>query len=87
MLNDHFQRLLRCLELEGEAEAADLVKMSRRANGVAAERSGGCLVGLTIREEETGFGGRAVVTLGKRDRRVELPWTKLNSGSPVVLSE
>lgn len=84
---DHFQRLLRCLELEAEAEAAEIVKRSQRETGDAAERSGVCLVGLTIREEESGFGGRAVVTLGKRDRRAELPWTKLSSGSPVVLSE
>ena len=84
---DHFQRLLRCLELEAEAEAAEIVKRSQRATGDAAERSGVCLVGLTIREEESGFGGRAVVTLGKRDRRAELPWSRLNSGSPVVLSE
>ncbi len=84
---DHFQRLLRCLELEAEAEAAEIVKRSQRANGDGAERSGVCLIGLTIREEETGFGGRAVLTLGKRDRRAELPWTKLNSGSPIVLSE
>lgn len=84
---DHFQRLLRCLELEAEAEAAEIVKRSQRTTGDAAERSGVCLIGLAIREEETGFGGRAVVTLGKRDRRTELPWTKLSSGSPVVLSE
>lgn len=84
---DHFQRLLRCLELEAEAEAAEIVKRSQRTTGDAAERSGVCLIGLTIREEESGFGGRAVVTLGKRDRRAELPWTKLNSGSPIVLSE
>lgn len=84
---DHFQRLLRCLELEAEAEAAEIVKRSQRVTGDAAERSGICLVGLTIREEESGFGGRAVVTLGKRDRRAELPWTKLSSGSPIVLSE
>ncbi len=87
MPNDHFQRMLRCLELEAEAEAAEIVKRSQRATGETAERSGACLIGLTIREEESGFGGRAVVTLGKRDRRAELPWTKLSSGSPVVMSE
>ncbi len=84
---DHFQNLLRCLDLEAEAEADDVVKLSRQSNGESAERSGRCLLGLAIREEAAGFGGRVLLTLGKRDRRVELPWTKLNSGSPVVLSE
>ncbi len=84
---DHFQNLLRCLDLEGEAEANDVVKQSRQLSGESAERTGRCLLGLAIREEAAGFGGRVLLTLGKRDRRVELPWTKLNSGSPVVLSE
>ena len=86
-LTDHFSNLLRCLDLEAEAEADEVVKQSRQSSSESAERSGRCLLGLTIREEATGFGGRVLLTLGKRDRRVELPWTKLNSGSPVVLSE
>ena len=84
---DHFQNLLRCLDLEAEAEAHDVVKLTRQASGESAERSGRCLLGLAIRDEAAGFGGRVLLTLGKRDRRVELPWTKLNSSSPVVLSE
>ncbi len=84
---DHFQNLLRCLELEAEAEAQDIVKQSRQSSGEAAERFGRCLLGLAIRDEAAGFGGRVLLTLGKRDRRVELPWTKFSSGSPVVLSE
>ena len=84
---DHFQRLLQCLDLEAQAEAAEVVKQSQRATGESAERFGVCLIGLAIRDEASGFGGRVVLTLGKRDRRAELPWTKLNSGSPVVLSE
>lgn len=85
--SDYFQKLLRCLELEAEAEAAEVVKLSRQTSGESAERSGRCLLGLAIRDEATGFGGRVLLTLGKRDRRAELPWTKWNSGSPVVLSE
>jgi ATP-dependent RNA/DNA helicase IGHMBP2 len=84
---DHFARLLRYLDYEAAAEAEEIVKQSRRATGDAAERSGTCLVGLVIRDETTGFGGRAILTLGKRDRRLELPWSRLNSGTPVVLIE
>ncbi len=60
---------------------------SRRLTGVAAEQGGTTLVGLAIRDETTGFGGRVVLTLGKRDRRLELPWTRLSAGTPVILSE
>lgn len=87
MANDHFQKLIRCLELEGEEESRELVQRSLPANRTDAERSGNSLPGLVIREETAGFGGRAVVTLGKRDQRAELPWTRLNPGTPVVLSE
>jgi ATP-dependent RNA/DNA helicase IGHMBP2 len=85
--DDHFQRLIRCLEHEAAAEARQVVEYSRRSSGTAAERGGACLTGLAIRDETSGFGGRTVVTLGKRDRRLELPWTRLNSGTPIVLSE
>lgn len=87
MSDDHFSRLLRCLEFEAASEAQELVQQSRRNTGAAAERGGICLVGLVIRDETTGFGGRVVVTLGKRDRRLELPWHRLSSGAPVVLVE
>ncbi|WP_010588371.1 AAA domain-containing protein [Schlesneria paludicola] len=81
-----FQKLIRCLELEAAAVAEELVIASRRAPSEQAELTGSTLVGLAIRDETPGFGGRTVVTLGKRDRRLELPWTRLRSGMPVVLS-
>ena len=86
-MDEHFQRLMRCLDLEAAAVTAENVRRSQRESGEQAERSGSSLVGLVIRDETAGFGGRAIVTLGKRDRRLELPWTRLNPGIPVVLSE
>lgn len=86
-MDEHFPRLLRCLDAEAAAEASALAGSSRRLTGAAAERHGATLVGLAIRDETSGFGGRVVVTLGKRDRRLELPWTRLNAGTPVILSE
>jgi ATP-dependent RNA/DNA helicase IGHMBP2 len=85
--SDHFSRLTHCLDEEAAAELRAIAGVSQRVQGPAAERSGACLVGLAIRDETSGFGGRVVVTLGKRDRRLELPWTRLNVGTPVVLSE
>ncbi|MCA9093264.1 MAG: AAA family ATPase [Planctomycetaceae bacterium] len=84
---DHFQRLLRSLDLEAEAEMREMVRQMRTGGGTAAERSGQSLVGLAIRDETGGFGGRVVVTLGKRDRRLQLPWSRLNQGTPVILTE
>ena len=83
----HFQRLIRCLDQEAEAETRAVLRRSRLATGTTAVRSGDSLLGLTIRGEETGFGGRVIVTLAKRDQRLVLPWTRLNPGTPVVLSE
>ena len=85
MSDAHFQRLIRCLDLE--ADLAESGQLSRRASGDQAERTGSSLVDLAIRDETAGFGGRVIVTLGKRDRRLELPWSRLNSGTPVILSE
>src|SRR5262249_39346786 len=74
-------------EIEAEAAAAEQIRLIRRDSTEQAERTGNSLVGLAIRDESVGFGGRTVVVLGKRDRRMELPWSRLNAGTPVVLSE
>lgn len=87
MSNDHFQRLLRGLDFEAAEEAREVVRRTQQATGDAAERSGSTLLGLVVRDEVGGFGGRVAVTLGKRDRRLDLPWTRLGPGTPVVISE
>jgi superfamily I DNA and/or RNA helicase len=82
----HFERLAKLLELEATAEGQQLVQRAARGGG-AAERSGNCLVKLAIRDEQPAFGGRVVVTLGKRDQTQSLPWNRLSVGTPVLLTE
>jgi superfamily I DNA and/or RNA helicase len=82
----HFERLGRLLELEAAAEAEQLAARAARGGG-AAERSGNCLVKLAIRDEQPAFGGRVVLTLGKRDQTQSLPWNRLGVGTPVLLTE
>src|SRR6478736_3055847 len=82
----HFEQLARLLELEAAAEAEQLARRAARGGG-AAERSGNCLVKLAIRDEQPAFGGRFVVTLGKRDQTQSLPWNRLGVGTPVLLTE
>jgi ATP-dependent RNA/DNA helicase IGHMBP2 len=84
---DHFARLSRLLRIESAAAAEQTRLAAARNTGAAAERTGECLVNLVILDESTSLGGRALVTLGKRDRTTRLPWTRLGAGSPVVLSE
>ncbi len=85
MSPDHFQRLARLLDLESRAEAQQMLERIRRLPAAEAERSGNCLTDLAARDEHGGLGGRYLVTLGKRDR-APLPWTRLQVGSPVLLS-
>lgn len=85
MARDHFDTLLQCLDLEGQAEARDVVRRIQQGGG-SAERSGLSLLGLVIRDEVPGFGGRVAVTFGPRDTTRRLPWTRLSCGSPVVVS-
>ncbi|WP_254507085.1 AAA domain-containing protein [Anatilimnocola floriformis] len=86
-VDEHFSKLLRCLQQEATAEAAIARARLQRMSPAEAERTGASLVGLTIRDETTGLGGRALVTLGKRDLSLQLPWTRLNTGSPILLTE
>lgn len=82
---DHFQRLARLLELESQAEAQQAAELARRFSGADAERTGNSIVDLAVADEDTGLGGRYLVQLVKR-RRCPLPWTRLDVGSPVLLS-
>src|SRR5262249_59690796 len=81
-----FQRVARLLELESEAEAEQARQQSQRLSPAEAEAAGNSLVSLVVRDEHPGLGGRFILTLGKRDASRPLPWTRLQVGSPVLLS-
>jgi superfamily I DNA and/or RNA helicase len=81
----HFDRLLGLLELESEAEARQIVERIRRLPAAEAQTRGYCLVDLVARDAVPGLGGRLLMKLGRRDAQ-PLPWTRLSSGTPVVLS-
>jgi superfamily I DNA and/or RNA helicase len=83
----HFVHLVRLLELESAAEARQLAEQAQRQSGPQAERSGNCLVKLVVRDEAPAFGGRVVLSLGKRDLAELLPWNRLSIGTPVLLTE
>lgn len=82
---DHFQRLDRLLVLESQAEAQETLERARRLTPADAERNGTSLLDLVIVDEDSGLGGRRLVQLTKRNRS-PLPWTRLDVGSPVLLS-
>ena len=81
----HFDRLLALLELESQAEARQIVERIRRLPAAEAQTRGYCLVDLVARDAVPGLGGRLLMKLGRRDAQA-LPWTRLSSGTPVVLS-
>jgi superfamily I DNA and/or RNA helicase len=83
---DHFQNLAALLELESEAEARQILERVRRLRPGEAELSGDSLVDLVVRDEYAGLGGRSLLTLGKRNPEQPLPWTRLQPGTPVLLS-
>ena len=83
--DEHFARLTKLLELESHAQARRAAEEAKRFTGAEAERTGNTLVDLTIADEDAGLGGRYILTLVKR-RRGALPWTRLDVGSPVMLS-
>ncbi|HEV3005544.1 MAG TPA: AAA domain-containing protein [Pirellulales bacterium] len=85
LIDDHFRRLARLLELEGQAEAERLVRRGRRLSAAEAEQSGNALIELVVTDEDAGLGGRYLLNFAKR-RRTPLPWTRLGVGSPVLLS-
>lgn len=83
--HEHFDRLLRLLELESRAEAQRAVERGRKLSPADAEKSGHSLVDLMVVDDDAGLGGRYLLQLAKRNRGA-LPWTRLDVGSPVALS-
>ena len=83
---EHFQRLARLLELESAAEAQKILDDMDRVTAAEAERSGNSLGGLVIVDEDSGLGGRCLLTLAKRNRLLPLPRNRLEPGTPVLLS-
>jgi superfamily I DNA and/or RNA helicase len=78
---------MRLLDLEAEAEKQEILRDMQRHAGSGAEASGNTLLHLVIRQQDAGMGGRILLTLGKRNQSLPLPWTRLDNGSPVILSE
>jgi superfamily I DNA and/or RNA helicase len=86
-IKPYFDRLIRLLEMEAEAEKQAALHDMQRRSPAAAETSGFTLVNLVIRDEDAGLGGHILLTFGKRNQTLALPWTRLGSGTPVILSE
>ncbi|MCB9145905.1 MAG: AAA family ATPase [Anaerolineales bacterium] len=83
----HFDKLAHFLDLEAEAEKQESLRERTRLTPAEAEASGNSLIQLVIREEDAGLGGRFLVTFGKRNQTLPLPWTRLGAGSPALVSE
>ena len=82
---DHFARLARLLDLESRAEAQRVVQQAKKLSPAEAEKTGNSLIDLLVADENAGLGGRFIVQLHSPQPRAA-PWTRLDVGSPVVLS-
>jgi superfamily I DNA and/or RNA helicase len=74
------------MDLEAEAERDQAQSQMNRGSPAEAERRGDCLIDLVIAEESSGLGGRCLLTLVKRNRSAPLPMTRLQVGSPILLT-
>lgn len=83
----YFEQQARLIQLEGDAEKQEDLRAMQRHSSTGAEASGYCLVNLVIRDQDAGTAGSILLTLGKRNQNLALPWTRLAAGSPVIFSE
>lgn len=63
-----------------------MAERRRTRDSAKAEKSGETLLDMVIADDEPGLGGRHLLTMVKRVRERQLPWTRLRAGSPVVVS-
>ncbi len=81
---EHFNRLLRLLELEARSEAEQALEWQQCSS---TGEVGAVLNKLVIRDKDIGLGGLVMLTLGKRNPMEPLPLTRLSVGTPVLLAE
>lgn len=79
---EHFERLKKLQDMEATAEKQQFLDS---LNFGTSENPGNSLRNLEVLDEYAGMGGRSILVL-KRRGRGSLPWTNLDSGSPVFLS-
>lgn len=84
--DQHFNKLRRWLEMEGEAERERLEQRRQVQSSAQAERGGETLLDMVVRTHTTGLGGRYLLTLQKRRSAERLPWHRFKVGSPIILS-
>ena len=84
---DHFSRLLQLLALESEAEQNQALERVQQLSASRAESTGQALANLVLRDEYSGLGGRCILSLSRRNPTEPLPWTRLQSGSPILLTK
>ena len=82
--SDHFDHLAHLLKLEADAER-EQVRQQVVSGTTAAD--GTCLTQLVIAEEDTGFGGRLILTFTRVSRTDPLPPNRLQPGAPVLLTQ
>jgi ATP-dependent RNA/DNA helicase IGHMBP2 len=85
--DDHFLHLKHLLDLGSRSRKARIAAAHAAALTQGAEATGNTLINLVIRAQDAGMGGRVLVTLGKKNENLPLPWTRLGTGAPVILSE
>ncbi len=72
--------------METVAEAERMTERRERQQERNPEQSGETIVDLVIADHEAGLGNEIILTLVKRNRTATLPWTRLRSGSPVLVT-
>lgn len=83
--SDYFDRLSRWLNLEAKAEA-EQYQMRLAAQGESGSNEYS-LRRMVMRREALGMGGIFLIQFGQRDQQTDLPWTRLTTGSPVIVTE
>ncbi len=83
---DHFANLSRLIDLEAHAEQEEARRRAQAEEG-SPLGDGTTLTALMLRDSEFGLGGRLLLTFGRKNRGEVLPPTRLQPGSPVVLTQ
>lgn len=82
----HFVDMAQWLAMESKAEVARMEARRKLQRTEDAEKTGESILDLVIVDYAHGLGGRQLVTFKRRNETLRMPWHRLRTGSPVVVS-
>ena len=79
-------QMVQWLAMESAAEIEQMAERRKRLRSGDPERTGETIIDLAVVDHRPGVGGRALISFARRNKNKPMPWHRLRTGAPVIVS-